>query len=68
MKVRLKQTTVSRAVEEKYDGSESLPEIRRQRVFQACSVPGTDRLQKLLSVGPEGYSLSKNRSKSNDNP
>ena len=32
----------------------SLPKIRRQRVFQAFSVPGAEQLQKLLSVGPEG--------------
>ena len=46
----------------------SLPKIRRQRVFQAFSVPGAERLQKLLSIGPWGYILSKNCSKSNDNP
>ena len=27
-------------------------QIRRQRVFQAFSVPGAEKLQKLLSVGP----------------
>ena len=30
----------------------SLPKIRRQRVLQAFSVPGSEQLQKLLSVGP----------------
>ena len=30
----------------------SLSEIRRQRVFQAFSVPGAEQVQKLLSVGP----------------
>ena len=46
----------------------SLPKIRRQGVFKAVSVPETDELQKLLSVGPEGYAFSKQCSKSNDNP
>ena len=33
----------------------SLPQIRRrQRVFQAFSVPGAEQFQKLLSVGPQG--------------
>ena len=34
--------------------AKSLPKIRRQRVFQAFSVPGTEELQRLLSIGPEG--------------
>ena len=33
--------------------------LRRRRVFQAFSVPGAEELQKLLSVGPEGYMFSK---------
>ena len=33
----------------------SPPKIRRQRVFQGSSVPGTEQLPKLLSVGPQGY-------------
>ena len=32
------------------------------------SVPGAEQLQKLLSVGPQGYISSKNCSKSNGNP
>ena len=46
----------------------SPPKIRRQRVFQAFSVPEAERLQKLLSVGPQGYIFSKHCSESNDNP
>ena len=39
--------------------STSLPKIRRQRVFQAFSVPAAEQLRKLLSVGPWGYMFSK---------
>ena len=49
-------------------GQELLPKMRRQRVFQALSVPGAENLQKLFSVGPYGYVFSSNCSKSNDNP
>ena len=45
----------------------SLPIIRRQCVFQAFSVPGAEQLQKLLSLGSQGYMFSKNSSKPNDN-
>ena len=44
----------------------ALPKIRRPRVFQVFSVPGTERLQKLLSVGPAANMFSTNCSKSND--
>ena len=44
----------------------SLPEIRRQRVFKPFSVPGVERLRKLLSAGPQGYMFSKHCSKSNN--
>ena len=33
--------------------------MRRQRVFQAFSDPGAEKLQKLLSVGPQGYISAK---------
>ena len=46
----------------------SLPKIRRQCAFQAFSVPRAGKLQRLLSVGPQGYMFSKNCSKSNDDP
>ena len=46
----------------------SLPEIRRQRVFQAFSAPGTEQLQKLLSVGPQGHMFSNNCWESIENP
>ena len=38
----------------------SLPKMRQPRVFQALSVPGAERLQKLLSAGPSGYMFSNN--------
>ena len=50
--------------EDKCVSLKSLPNIRRQRVFQAFSVPGAEQLQKLLSVGPQGYVSSENCSTS----
>ena len=56
------------ALDSRSDEEVSLPKLRRQRVFQAFSVPGAEKLQKLTSVGPWGYIFSNNCSKSNDNP
>ena len=43
---------VHRTLQQILLSSSPLPKIRRQIVFQAFSVPGTEQLQKLLSVGP----------------
>ena len=47
---------------------DSLPKIRRQRVFQAFLSQEQQTLQKLSSLGPQGCMFGYSCSKSNDNP